>query len=207
MIPSQSDIKKRKVNRDKLAKKITEDGHLKESELVRIVRKAIDSAWMTAANKLVFFEDKVIPDLDPDSRTKWLVECNICHKMFKVTDVNVDHRIGEFPCTNRGEFMSYLVSRLDVGFDDLQILCVDIPKKNHVGCHQIKTLSERMGISFEEAKIEKKVIAVCKHPATAKQVDEWLEQHGVTGYTRNKDGRRNAVRDVLKKIEEEKEAE
>ena len=56
MIPSKADIAKRKANRDKLAKKITEDGHLKENELVRIVRKAIDSAWMTAAHKLVFLD-------------------------------------------------------------------------------------------------------------------------------------------------------
>lgn len=195
-VPSQADIKKRKVNRDKLAKKITDDGHLKENELVRIVRKAIDSAWMTAANKLVFFEDKVVPDLDPGSRTKWLIECNICHKMFKVTDVNVDHRIGEFPCTNRDEFMTYLVSRLDVGFGDLQILCVDIPKKDHVGCHQIKTLSERMGITFEDARLEKKVIAICKQPA--KLIDAYLAENGVTGYARNKDARRDAVRRVLK---------
>lgn len=57
-VPSQTDLNKRKANRDKLAKKITEDGHLKEQELVRIIRKAIDSAWMTAAHKLVFLEDR-----------------------------------------------------------------------------------------------------------------------------------------------------
>ena len=198
-VPSQTDIKKREVNRDKLAKKITEDGHLKENELVRIVRKAVDSAWMTAANKLVFLEDKVIPDMNPNSRTKWLIECNICKGVFKLTDVNVDHRIGEFPCTNREDFMSYIISRLDVGFDDLQILCVDIPKKGHVGCHQIKTLSERMGISFESARIEKKVIAICKQPA--KLIDSFLADNGVTGYIKNPTSRRNAVREVLLKQE------
>ena len=112
-VPSQADLNKRKANRDKLAKKITEDGHLKEQELVRIIRKAIDSAWMTAAHKLVFLEDRVIPDMDDTTRTKWLIECNICKGLFKLTDVNVDHRIGEFPCTNRDEFQSYLLSRLE----------------------------------------------------------------------------------------------
>lgn len=195
MVPSQSDIAKRKLNRDKLAKKITEDGHLKENELIRIVRKAIDSAWMTAAHKLVFLEDKVIPDMNPDTRTKWLIECNNCGNMFKLTDVNVDHVVGEFPCTNREEFMSYLLSRLDVNFDDLQILCVDIPKKNHTGCHQIKTLSERLGITFDEAKIEKVVIEVCKMKAG--EIDAWLAGRNVKT-ARNPIARRDAVREILK---------
>ncbi len=193
MIPSQSDIAKRKANRDKLAKKITEDGHLKETELIRIVRKAIDSAWMTAANKLVFLEDRVIHDMNPATRTKWLVECNQCGKLFKLADVQIDHRIGEFACTNREEFYSYILSRLDVGFDDLQVLC--IPD------HEIKTLSERLGISFEEARTEKSVIAIMKMKAA--QIDKWLSERGVK-VAKNSEARRNAVRQCLI---EEKELE
>lgn len=188
MIPSQSDIAKRKLNRDKLAKKITEDGHLKENELIRIVRKAIDSAWMTAANKLVFLEDRVIHDMNPATRTKWLVECNQCGKMFKLADVQIDHRIGEFACTNREEFYSYILSRLDIGFDDLQVLC--IPD------HEIKTLSERLSITFEEARVEKSVIAIAKMKAS--QIDAWLKERGVS-CTKNPLARRNAIRDVLNK--------
>lgn len=195
-VPSQADLNKRKANRDKLAKKITEDGHLKEQELVRIIRKAIDSAWMTAAHKLVFLEDRVIPDMDDSTRTKWLIECNICKGLFKLTDVNVDHRIGEFACTNRDEFQSYLLSRLDVGFDDLHILCVDNPKKNHIGCHQIKTLGERYGLSFDDAKVEKQVIDLMKKKAS--EIDKWLLDKGVK-VGKNKEARRNAIREILKR--------
>lgn len=194
MIPSKADIAKRKANRDKLAKKITDDGHLKENELVRIIRKAIDSAWMTAAHKLVFLEDRVIPDMDPETRTKWLIECNQCGNMFKLTDVNVDHVVGEFPCTNREEFMSYLLSRLDVGFDDLQILCIDIPKKNHAGCHPIKTLSERLGITFEEARLEKQVIAVMGLGSAGQR--KWLTEHNVVPES-NEEKRRKQIRQCL----------
>ena len=192
-IPTQADIKKRKTNRDKLAKKITEDGHLKEQELVRIVRKAIDSAWMTAAHKLVFLEDRVVPDMDDSTRTKWLVQCNICKGMFKLTDVNVDHRIGEFPCTNRDEFQSYLLSRLDVGFDDLQILCVDNPKKNHIGCHQIKTYCERHGVSWDEAVLMKLSINIEK----TFNVKDWLKERGVTPASNSKQ-RREQIIEVLR---------
>lgn len=193
-IPSQADIKKRKDNRDKLAKKITDDGHLKENELVRIVRKAIDSAWMTAAHKLVFLEDRVIPDLDETTRTKWLCKCNICGNMFKLTDVQIDHQKGEFPCTNRDEFLGYILSRLDVGFDDLQVLCADIPSKNHVGCHSIKTFGERYGLTFDEAKTEKQVIAICK----AKEDKAFLIERGLTPAS-NADKRKQQVREELRK--------
>lgn len=186
MVPSQSDIAKRKLNRDKLAKKITEDGHLKENELIRIVRKAIDSAWMTAANKLVFLEDRVIHDMNPATRTKWLVECNQCGKMFKLADVQIDHRIGEFACTNREDFYAYILSRLDVGFDDLQVLC--IPD------HEIKTLGERLGITFEEARIEKAVIAIMKEKASV--IDKWLGGRGIK-VAKNPQARRDAVRQCL----------
>lgn len=186
-LPSQADITKRKFNRDKLAKKITEDGHLKETELVRIVRKAIDTAWMTAANKLVFLEDRIIPDMNPITRTKWLIECNHCKKMFKLADVQIDHRVGEFPCTTRQEFMSYLVSRLDVGFGDLQVLCIED--------HEIKTLAERTGITFEQARIEKEVIKICK--MKAKDIDLWLKERNIV-VAKSPKARRDAVREVLK---------
>lgn len=185
-VPTKTDIAKRKVNRDKLAKKITEDGHLKEAELIRIVRNAIDRAWMTAANKLVFLEDRVVPDMDSKTRTKWLIKCNHCGNMFKLTDVQIDHRVGEFPCTSREEFFGYIMSRLDVGFDDLQVLCIED--------HQIKTLAERNGITFEEARIEKQVIAVCK--GSVSSVKAFLTKRGITP-AGNAEQRKKQVREAL----------
>lgn len=189
-VPSNTDIAKRNANRAKLAKKITEDGHLKEAELVRIVRKAIDAAWMTAANKLVFLEDRVVPDMNPNTRTKWLVQCNHCKKMFKLTDVQIDHRQGEFACTKREDFYPYILSRLDVNFDDLQVLCIED--------HQIKTLAERQGITFEEARLEKQVIAVCK--GSTSSVKAFLIERGITP-AGNAEQRKKQVREALKQEE------
>lgn len=187
-VPSKADIAKRKANRDKLAKKITADGHLKDGELVRIVRKAIDAAWMTAANKLVLLEDRVIPDMNPNTRTKWLIKCDHCGNLFKLTDVQVDHIVGEFPCTEPEHFFGYIMSRLDVGFDDLQVLCIED--------HQIKTLAERNGISFEEARIEKQVIAICK--GSTSSVKAFLSERGITP-AGNAEQRKKQVREALKR--------
>ena len=44
------------------------------------------------------------------------------------------------------------------------------------------------------------MIAICKQPV--KIIDKYLADNGVVNYPKNKDGRRNAVRDVLKEKEE-----
>jgi hypothetical protein len=197
-VPSQADLDKRKKNRDVLAKKVTEDGHLKETELVRIIRKAIDSAWMTAAHKLVFLEDRIIPDMDESTRTKWLLECNICHKMFKLDCVNVDHRIGEFECKTREDFSKYIFSRLDVGYDDLQILCIDDPKKNHKGCHEVKTYMERHGVSWNEALCQKECIDIIKQ----KKDKSWLSERGITPKSNAKLRREQIIEELRKEHNE-----
>ena len=79
------------------------------------------------------------------------------------------------------------------GLDDLSILC----KEDHA----VKTLAEPQGISIDAARLEKKVIAICKQPV--KIIDKYLADNGVVNYPKNKDGRRNAVRDVLKEKEKE----
>lgn len=199
MKPSKADLAKRKANADKLRKKITEDGFLSEKELVRIVRKAVDSAWMKAAHKLVFLEDRVIPDMDETTRTKWLIRCNICGKLYKLSDVDIDHKVGEFPCTKPDDFHSYIMNRLDVGFDDLQVLCRDIKNQDHIGCHSIKTYAERNNISFEEASCIKEAIRICKQK---KDVD-WLIARGYTPAT-SQAKRRKQIENIL--LEELKNA-
>lgn len=184
MIPSQSDIQKRKTNADKLRKKITQSGKLLEKELVRIVRKAVDSAWMTAAHKLVFLEDRVIPDMNESTRTKWLIKCDHCGNLFKLCDVQVDHIIGEFPCTSPDDFHAYIMNRVNVEFKDLQILC----KEDHLN----KTYAERHGLSLEEAKCTREAIRIQKE----KKDVEWLKERGYTPAS-NKDKRREQIKQKL----------
>lgn len=185
MTPSKADIDKRKKNADTLRKKITEDGFLLEKELVRIVRKAIDAAWMTSANKLVFLEDRVIPDMDPSTRTKWLIKCDHCGKMFKLSDVEIDHVVGEFQCKAPKDFASYITNRLGVGFKDLQVLC----KEDHLN----KTYAERNGVSIEEATYQRVAIDLIK-----KKMDtEWLKSKGVKPAS-NQAKRRIQIINILK---------
>lgn len=193
-VPSQADIKKREVKLQQFLKKLDVDGKPQEKHVLSVVRGAIRSAWMKSDVKLAYLYMNTIPDMDDKTRTKWLVKCEMCGELFKLTDVEIDHRNGNHTFTKVEDFENYFNNILMVGFDDLSILC----KEDHA----VKTLSESLGISIEESRIEKKVIAICKQPA--KLIDAYLAENGVTGVARNKDVRRDAVRKLLKEKENAK---
>lgn len=192
-VPSQSDIKKREAKLQQFLKKLGADGKPQEKHVLSVVRGAIRSAWMKSDVKLAYLYMNTIPDMDDKTRTKWLVKCEMCGELFKLTDVEIDHRSGNHTFTKVEDFENYFNNILMVGFDDLSILC----KEDHA----VKTLAESQGISIESARLEKKVIAICKQ--SAKVIDAFLVENGVTGYAKNKDARRDAVRKVLKEKENE----
>ena len=188
-IPSQADIKKREDKLKEFMKKLNEDGSPQEKHVVSVVRSAIRQAWMKSDVKLAYLYSKTIPDLDDSTRTKWLVRCEICEGLFKLSDVEIDHKYAgnKYPFTKVEHFQDYFDNILMVGFDDLQILCKDD--------HLSKTLSESLNISFGDAKIEREVIKICKLKAA--QIDKWLGDRGIK-VAKNPQARRDAVREVLK---------
>ena len=186
-VPSQADIKKRQTKLQQFLKKLDADGKPQEKHVLGVVRGAIRSAWMKSDVKLAYLYMNTIPDMDDKTRTKWLVKCEMCGELFKLTDVEIDHKFGNHTFTKVEDFENYFSNILMVGFDDLQILCRDD--------HLAKTLSESLGISIEDARTEKKVIAICKQ--SAKLIDAYLAENGVTGCAKNPTARRNAVRGVL----------
>lgn len=192
-VPSQADIKKREAKLQQFLKKLDADGKPQEKHVLSVVRGAIRSAWMKSDVKLAYLYMNTIPDMDDKTRTKWLVKCEMCGELFKLTDVEIDHRNGNHTFTKVEDFENYFNNILMVGFDDLSILC----KEDHA----CKTLAESQGISIESARLEKKVIAITKQPA--KLIDAYLAENGVTGVTKNKDARRDAVRKLLKEKENE----
>lgn len=193
-VPSQVDIKKREAKLQQFLKKLDADGKPQEKHVLSVVRGAIRSAWMKSDVKLAYLYMNTIPDMDDKTRTKWLVKCEMCGELFKLTDVEIDHKFGNHTFTKIEDFENYFNNILMVGFGDLQILCRDD--------HAAKTLSESLGISLEAARLEKKVIAICKQPA--KLIDAYLAENGVTGVAKNKDARRDAVRKLLKEKESAK---
>lgn len=187
-IPSEIDIKKREAKLKQFLKRLDKDGKPQEKHVLSVVRSAIRQAWMKSDVKLAYLYMNTIPDMDDSTRTKWLVKCEMCGELFKLSDVEIDHKWGNHSFTKLEDFEGYFNNILMVNFDGLAILC----KPDHA----LKTLSESLGITIDQARIEKQVIALCKLKASDQ--DKWLADKGVV-VAKNKDARRNAIREVLMK--------
>ncbi len=142
--PSKVEIDKVQKKLEGFLKKLNPDGSPKrpmDDNLAKgLMRDAVRKKWMHCPTKLSFLLMNRIPDMDNSTRTKWLQRCSKCGKLFKETEVNVDHTLGEKQFVDWGEAQQYASSILDVTFDDLQILC--IPD------HKTKTRCEQLGLDW-----------------------------------------------------------
>lgn len=121
----------------------------------------------------------------------WCSDCEMCGKQSRTCEV--DHLEGGYGFKDWQTFTEWAKMILWVTFEDIRELCEE--------CHSQVTLSQKLGIPLADAIIEQKVISICKLPV--KEIDKYLADNGVVNYPKNKDGRRNAVRDVLKEKEKE----
>lgn len=116
--------------------------------------------------------------------------CSVCKDTFPEKECQVDHVLEETASLTQLSDIQLCVEKLlVVSESDLRIVCTS--------CHSIISLSQKLGISFEDAQIEQKVIALCKD---LKKCLAFLEQRGYTGITvSNAEKRRNLVRQILAK--------
>lgn len=187
-VPSKADIEKRQKALEKFKSKLDANGKASEKSLCSAIRSAIRGVWMKHDTKLAYLYERTIPDMNPDTRTKWLIQCECCGEMFKLGDVEINHRKGENQLLSFEDVLPFTQSILGVGFDDIEVLCK--------GCHSILTYSERYGVTFEEAKKEKAVIEKINQ-TVAKQKKELL----AAGFTHkdisNEEKRRECYRKLI----------
>ena len=84
------------------------------------------------------------PYSGPNKRQKWAYECVSCKGLFQQKEVAVDH-ITECGSLRSWEDLVPFTQRLFCGIDGYQVLCKE--------CHDVKTYAEKMGLTFEEAKV------------------------------------------------------
>ncbi len=127
-----------------------------EAQLLNWLRSQFRRVWNTHPSKLTVLQDKRFLKANNTGRRIWHCKCEKCGKDFKMTDIEVNHKVtvGKLTVDNIGEFVSNM---LIVRPDELELLCK--------ACHGIITYSERMNMSVEDAEIEKKVIAFTKSSA------------------------------------------
>jgi hypothetical protein len=131
------------------------------------------------------------PYVGPNKRQKWEYKCKLCQGWFNAKEVIVDHYpkpAGSILCAaDIGPFAETLFCEVN----NLRCLCVP--------CHNTHTLSEANGVSFEEAKLDQKVIEICKLPT--KEVVAYLAKHGYNGASVSNADKRKAL--VIKLIKGE----
>ena len=149
------EIEKHEKELVKLLKRLHDDGTpiktLSESQIMSIVRGAIREKWSFCDTKLAYLNMKTIPDDDPNTRRRWKVQCEHCLEWFKKTEVSVDHRIGGHSLKSPAELFDFYDKIINIGFDDIQILC-------HAD-HDRKTACDLYGYTWDEAGIFKQVTA------------------------------------------------
>lgn len=194
-VPSDKDIAKRKKNLEKFKKLLNDDGSMSEKKLCQNLRSAIRQVWMRHPVKLAYLMERTYPDMNPDTRTKWLVDCEHCNRVCKLSEIEVDHIHGEHPLQRFDQLVAFADSILGVTHDDIRVVCKQ--------CHETLTYAERYNITFEEALIEKEVIKKAKLPVT-KQKEElkgfgYLESD-VTNQPKRNSCWREVITNGVKKI-------
>ena len=131
-----------------------------ESALLNFMRGGLRRAlWEKNPIKIKFIKEnrQRIPNPNPRGRveTVWGGECNVCKNLLPQSDLQVDHRRSDFnKLSDINGLQEYVENMALVSKDELQLVCKP--------CHGIISHSQRKGISFEEARIEKEIIALCK---------------------------------------------
>ena len=162
-------------NNEKLKKILKENSDIwkTESAYFSYLRGCIRLAWSKNPVKLKLLNKvkKQIPNPNygkPRNTKKTVMgaTCEICNNDYPMKMIEVDHKHGgtySLRCIE--DIQGFFESICIVSEDDLRICCKD--------CHGCLTYAAKMNISFEQAKIEKQYIAICKDKQ--KLVDALLE--------------------------------
>lgn len=104
----------------------------------------------------------------PEGKPVWATHCETCHKLFKEGQTEIDHVQGAGSFKGWYDFEEWMHGLMHINHDSIEIICKP--------CHYIKSYAEKHGLSFEDAKLAKKVIAFMKQ-CSSKQT-AWLYQKG-----------------------------
>lgn len=165
-----------------------------ESQWLAFIRSTLRSKWLRWPVRAEALKIAKRPKLR-EGKHKFEYQCAICEEQFTLKEVEVDH----FP-VSAGSIISVddigkFCNNLFCEIDNLRVVCKT--------CHGSHTYSEKMGITFEEALIEKKVIEFGKL-STIKQKEILTDMYGSGRITfldslTNAKKRKDAYRELLTK--------
>lgn len=160
-----------------------------ESAYLSFVRGGIRRyLWSKNPIKLDFEKDRKvqIPNDNPKTQKRFPTvvggRCEHCNGLFKMKEMEVDHKTGEHSLRSLDDIQSFVSGIVMIHKDDLALLCKP--------CHGIKTYAERYGMSLKEAAAMKQVIEMDKK--NAKTVIAFLTKNGYNA-ARTKEGRKQQL--------------
>ena len=167
-------------------KRMAKEFGLTEKEVATNWRGAVRSAWGDSIFKKHIYDSRqyVVTNTNPRSMKKYpkvkKVVCAICNNEFSRADTELDHIVSETKMTELTHAEDFIKTVFFTSPNNLQIVCKDkkktVNKKKVLvshGCHSIKTYAERYNVSFEEARLSKEIIHICK--SDEKTLDKLVE--------------------------------
>lgn len=170
-----------------------------KAEFFKYIRGALRMQWKRYPLKIEFKNSRAIPNFEgsgvTNPRVKKVVQCDECKNWFAQSATEVDHLK---PCgTIRDwETASTFMHNMFCDKDNMSIVCVP--------CHALRTYSERMGMSMEDAIIEKQCVAFGKLSAS-EQSAKFIEIGLRPNEYSTKEKRRDAYREYLKRDRDKNE--
>lgn len=148
------------------------------------------SLWNRHPSKTKLIKDKrfKIPNPNPNGKkpTVWGGECEICNNLFIEKELQVDHiRDQGSSLKDISDIQQFIEDIVIVTRDDLRWVCK--------GCHEIVSYSQKMNISFEQARVEKQFIQIKKD----KNVLDILKQFNVQSIPKLKKDQESLLRELL----------
>lgn len=187
-----------------------------EAEYLSWLRGQFRQIWKNSPQRNLFLKEHVrkIPVLDEQGKPVMVkktgkpkmvngYECAYCGSLMKASGkvsgtkfkplYAVDHIVGGHSLRSFDDVGSFVKAIISVRPEDLQILC-------HV-CHDIKTHSEKVGLSFEDAAYDKIAIALVKEKQDKQFfIDRKLDVPS------NEKKRRQAILDTLRQENKKKDS-
>lgn len=154
------------------------------------LRGGLRRVWNKHPHKLNLIKKhrRQIPNPNPKGNrpTVWGGDCSMCGGEFVERLLQVDHIEPAGSLTKVEDIQGFVERLLVVTEDSLRVVCVE--------CNTALSLSERLGITYEEALVERKVIEVSKLKADKQR--EWLIERGVEPASNGK-LRREQIKKVI----------
>lgn len=149
--------------------------------------------WEKNPIKLEFLKERTVKmeNTNPRSMKRYPTVnagmCDMCNEMYKMAEMEVDHKVGQHSLRSVADVERFIHGIVYVRKEDLALLCKP--------CHNIKTYSEKCGVSIEEATMLKEAIAVMNMKAADQKA--WLTARGIIPAS-NEEKRREQVINSVK---------